>query len=313
MATNLSNLVLVEIGNTQIPVSSGSLDQGISMQFDGNSDTVFNSVTYVGQKTPTCTFSSRALDVAFAKCGIDPLTIDSTSNVVNLYFAPKLSTPVGTGSRVWYDAAHTTKITINNGFIYLDSFTAGTDSAAEATYKVIASGETENVGLVITPDTTSPAISGACMDAVFLAGIVRDTSSDYPLTNISYNSGIQVEYNWSGGLATPRGAGINLYEPSFTVDSNDISFLNDLIDSNEIVGCFNDLEIFLRKTDRCQSRVPAATAEHIKISVPESTMWATNVQGGRGQSATYSFELRPNIACGETSAILSIDVSAAID
>lgn len=312
MATNLSNLVLIVVDGVQIPVEQGDLNQGISMAMESGSHSVFPTTNYVQQKAPVATFSTKAIDIALNKVGINCLGLDSTSTF-DMYFANKLFQGTGTGNRRFYDNSGATKITINSGFVVLDSISAPAGGGATASYRVLAAGETDSVGLVITPNSVVPDVTSGCLDYAFVVGPLKDsTGGDYPLTSWTFTAGIQEEYNYRNGLPVPAGVAINAYEPSFTIDSNDKTLFEEFVSNNEIIGCLSDISLFLRKTDLCQSRVPEATAEHIEFNMASATIFNTSASGGFRQSSAYGFELRPVLDCGGSTPIITVDTSAAI-
>jgi len=312
MATNLSNLVLIVVDGVQIPVEQGDLNQGIQMAMESGSHSVFPTTNYVQQKAPVATFSTKAIDVALDAVGINCLGLDSTSTF-DMYFADKLFQGTGTGNRRFYSNTGATKITINSGFVLFDSLSAPAGGGATASFRVLAAGETDAVGLVITPNSSVPDVTSGCLDYAFVVGPMKDsTGAEYPLTSWTYNSGIQEEYNYRNGLPTPAGVAINAYEPNFTIESNDKDLLDEFVSNDEIIGCLTDVTLFLRKTDLCQSRVPEATAEHIGFTIPSATIFNTSASGGFRQSASYGFELRPVLECGGSDPIIAIDTTIAI-
>lgn len=312
MATNLSNLVLIVIDDIQIPVEQGDLNQGIQLAMEGGSHSVFPTTNYVQQKAPVATFSTKAISIALDKVGINCFGLDSSSTF-DMYFANKLFQGTGTGNRRFYDNSGATKVSINSGFVLLDSISAPAGGGATASYRVLAAGETEAVGLVITPNSTVPDVTSGCLDYAFVVGPMKDsTGAEYPLTSWTYSSGIQEEYNYRNGLPIPAGVAINAYEPSFQIDSNDKTMLDEFVSNNEIIGCLTNVTLYLRKTDLCQSRVPESTAEHIGFTIPSATIFNTSASGGFRQSSAYGFELRPVLECGGADPIITVDTTIAI-
>ena len=74
---------------------------------------------------------------------------------------------------------------------------------------------------------------------------------------------------------------------------------------------FKSLQIYLRKTDPCASRVSSAVSEHIELTINRGTLMNSTVSGGYRQNATYDYEIRPLDDCSDTP-MLSLDLSATI-
>jgi hypothetical protein len=209
---------------------------------------------------------------AIDKVGLNALGLDTTTTV-DCYFANKSFAGQGTGNRRFYDNTGATKISINSGFVYLDTITAPAGGSATAGFQVIASGETDAVGFTVSLNQTVTDVTGGCLDHVYVVGPLSDTSgAQLPLTSWTYNSGISVEYNYANGIPQPRGVAIQAYEQVITIESNDKEFYDTLVNDDEIIGCITDYSLFLRKTDLCQSRVPELTAEHIELGIPSATI-----------------------------------------
>lgn len=309
---NISNIVLARINGTYIPIESADFSQGMTLTQDGNSWSIFPTVNYVANKQPVANLTTKAVDTALSVVGLNNLTLDSSSTF-DMWIANKTTEAKDQYGRKYWDSSGAVKISFTSGVAILDTISVNGNDAATVTLRILATEESGNVGVTITPNQTVPDATSFCRDHVFVTGplLSTDTSSVFPLTGWTYNQNYTEEYTYSNGMPIPALVAPTEIAPSITFNSNDKDGFVDLINSNEILGCVDGWKLYLRKTDPCSSRVSSAVSEHIELTINRGTLMNSTVSGGYRQNATYDYEIRPLDDCSDTP-MLSLDLSATI-
>lgn len=309
---NISNIVLARIGGTYIPVESADFTQGITLNQDGNSFSIFPTVNYVSNKQPVATLTTKAVDTALAKVGFGNFDLDSTSTF-DMWIVNKTTAATDANFRRYWDTTGAIKISFTSGVVVLDSISVSGNDAATVSYRILAAEDSGSVGVTISENQTVPDASGLCQDYVFVTGpfISGDTSSTISLTGWTYNANYSEEYVYTNGLPVPTLVSPTEIAPSFSIESNDKDGFVDLLASNEVIGCVDNWVLYLRKTDPCASRVANNVSEHISVTINKATLMNSNVTGGYRQNAAYSYELRPLDDCTDFP-MLALDLSATI-
>lgn len=312
MATNGSKLVLAVVNGVQIPVASADISEGLSTIALGNADSVFPSNAFISQRRPVVTFTSNAIASALAAVPLYGLDLDSTSTV-DLYFADARSTGTGTGNRLFYDAVGALRIRVNSGMVFPTAISAQSGSAATATFQVWPSGDDGSTGLVITPDTTCPALSAAVLSESFVVGPFQDSlAAEIPISSWDYSANITEFYLDRAGLIEAYDVKVSAFEPMFSISSNDMALWEEFLSNNSVSGCISDCKLFLRKTSLCAGRVAEATAEHISFLIDSALVTSTNASGAYQSAATYGIEIKPILDSASTNFIVTVDTADAI-
>ena len=102
-----------------------------------------------------------------------------------------------------------------------------------------------------------------------------------------YDPGINIDSDTNDGVPYPTYIGIDSREPKASLTTPDIRHVQTI----NLAGKTGSMELFLRKLSEDGLRVSEATAEHIKITIPDAHMTtdAMNAeQEGRGSASTMA-------------------------
>lgn len=279
-------------------IQESSVDTGIEEYLaigDGKVDPDYVAALLVA---PKITFRTTAVSRALGYCGLGGLAVSTAADFYFRQFA-------AAGTR---EAAKSVKVTLGYGLI-VPTILEADQRSASITYEAIArSNDGTTAPLATTVNQSMPALTAA--DQLFVAGPanINGTAVDSVVST-------RVEFNYdivsvaSDGSAYPGFVAIRKRPASITLTSYDLELLNVLGTPGAAQGATDSL-VYLRKCAQNGTRVAAATAEHIKISIDDGRVSVRRIsasEDGEGQA-----EIRITPTWDGTNDLLAISPAAAI-
>jgi hypothetical protein len=280
-------------------VESHEVDPGIETLFacaDGQVDYTFAAVQ---QQRPILSFTSSAVARALGFCGINGLAI---STALDFWFQKLAQGGTRSGG------ATSTKFTAGKGILVPKSIEADSDGVATIDYEMAAiSTDGLAAPLAVAVNASMPAPPST--REYFTAGPVNINGTPVPgVKGIRVDFGIELVIEGSDGEAYPTFSAIMKRKQTIVVRSVDVNLAQTL-------GFFTpqgvtDSTVFLRKILAGGTRVPNATAEHVKFTIDEGMISCRPV-GGR-ENRPQESELLIEAAFDGTNDPIAVNVASAI-
>jgi len=301
---NRFTLYAVDVGGTLITgIVNQRVDPGIVAQAlaaDGMADPTYAAVQ---TQDPTVGFTTQALKAAIDACGISGLGISATPLILYLQKLGDLGVRASGASHL--------KLTIARGLLVpriLQGRRGGAPATIEYALTVLWDGTSDPI--VAEADQALAGTPG--VDQAYTVGPVRINSASVALDNtqeITVDFGLQVSVGRKDGEVWPRDAAIISRRPTIRVTSLDAEILSTFGPSGAAQSDV-DSEIWLQKIDRLGTRVPAATAEHIKIAVDDGLITPLPIGASQDGEAEGGLLITP--VFDGAAQILAISTAAAI-
>lgn len=285
-------------------VSDQNIDTGIAdmlVHADGGVDPQFVAVA---TQVPRISVTTSKLASLFGDIWVDGLKISSDVDDDGAEFFFQKVAKGGTRAT----GANHVKLTMNDGMAFLRSVTAGLESHASAEVEFVATWDETNDPLVIqtgqslegTPTTDEIFVVGpAYINGVQLESI-QETNIDTATEEFLHGGDGDV---WQKFIAIGRRA------PIITLRTLDVVSLSTFGLSGTAQGS-TDSDVYFRKVLKNGTRVPNATAQHIKVSMDDGNITCRAITGSDGEVLGTEVRLYPTWDL--TNAILAVDTASVI-
>jgi hypothetical protein len=216
---------------------------------------------------PVLRFTTSALAVALAACGIDAAIIDG-SHLLDMYF--QMLDPAG----IRKTGSNAIKVAVGLGLLVPRGLRAPNGGAATLDYEAWAiSADGSTAPIVVTTAQALPTGTPG-VTARWTAGPVKINGTsigEASVQSIAFDPGLRVQPGGGDGLVFNSSVSVMSRQPSFIVQTTNLAILNTLGISGTAQGD-TDSVIYLRKLAQDGTRVGNATAEHISFSI-DAGIW----------------------------------------
>jgi len=203
-----------------------------------------------------------------------------------------------------YTAGSTHKsITVNKGLVVIDSISARGTDAATASFTVYALFDGTNNPFVVASSVALPG-TPAALSNIWVCGKANIDGTDYETQSIDLQIGPQVSLARKDGELYPRFVHIDKYDFKASIDTLDAAAL-------ELNGlCEDSILYFQKHSANTETRVAAATEEHISVTIATAYMQPKSASVPWPGQASFGVDLTP--VYNGTDSTIAIDTTAAI-
>lgn len=245
--------------------------------------------SYIATMSTTPMISATFTDVATALAQIGQFGMafpqSTTITTVDAYFTKVAE--LGTRSS---GAAHF-RVRCNEGLIIPQSISWSQDNALTMTVEIHTSFDGTNAPFVYTDSVALPHTPS--VDELFTGGKVSINGSEVNgVTGVTYNFGIQLIKERSGGEIYPTFIGIASIEPTIEIKTKEVLGLN-TFGLNGTAQTTTDTVIYFQKIDENGTRVAAGSASHISLTIDDGMIFFGSATASNNASAEGTITIRP--------------------
>ena len=276
----------VDIGGTLISqIHNQSVSTDLAEVYEKLDNSVYNTFHAIGNQQDTFSFTTTMVSTALSKITADGFKIGGTGNTLTAYFQQRAK-----GGRFEGANKHL-KITATEGLLLPRTLAAESNQPATLDAEFIAIYDESNDPLVFLKNQSLAGDPTAA--ELFTAGAMKDGEGFVnKIQSINIDFGISAPLESPDGIGRPTFISINEIQPVITITTNDI----DVLDTYETKGVKKDngaIVIFLRAFNSGGIREADNTEKHIKITVGECRVHASEGSGDRDGNATAVIRIVP--------------------
>jgi hypothetical protein len=312
MAYNAYSIYAIKVNPTgsgsdvfldQITSQSHTFDQGlVKLMSDGAADPTFSSV---GKLSADITFSTAKIATALSRGGLSGFVIDRDVSNPGVDFYLQAHQAGGTRKS---GSTHI-KANMASGILVPRSLSAGNTDMAEIDFLAVGIYDGTNDPISYTLNSALPSDT-LNANQLFYSGPITINGTTFEAVQ-SFNLDFGVKLNRRGGDGLPYDTFVNIAsrEPIIKFTTLDVDAALDIIGPNG-VGHTEDATFYLRKAANGGTRVPDATAEHIKLTTYKGSFIVKELSGKSGDIIGAQIEVHP--VYDGTNAVIGINTASAI-
>lgn len=274
----------------------------VKLLSDGAVDPTFSSV---GKLNTEINFATAKVATALEKGGLSGFVIDSDGTNPGVEFFLQAHQPGGTRKT----GADHIKGVMANGIMVPRSLSAGSDKMAEMEFQCVGIYDGTNDPVAYTLNESLPA-DAVNADQLFYSGPVTINGTTIEAVQ-SFSLDFGVKLNREGGDGLPYDTFVNIANriPVIKFMTLDVDNAMSLVGPNG-AGHTGTCNYYLRKAADGGTRVPDATAEHIKLTTHKGSFIVQELKGDSGDIVGAEIEVHP--VYDGTNDVITISTASAI-
>lgn len=284
-------------------IEQASIDPAVALTIQNAGGQVDPSYVAVMSQSPTVTFTCTDIATALANAGISGLAIASTgATSIDLFF-----TKAAQGSTRTSGSTHG-RVRAVEGILVPQTLSARQDQHTTIQYRFVATYDGTNNPFTFTFSQALPHTPS--VDELFTVGKVSINGTELDgVVGIDIDFGIELIVERSGGDVYPTYVAIGQRRPKIEIATKEIPSLS-TFGLSGTAQTSTDSVIYLQKVSENATRVAAATAEHISLTIDDGIIHCGEYGGSNNVSAEGRVVIQPT--WDGTNAIMVINTATAI-
>ena len=235
------------------------------------------SPCYIGVagSNPSVSFTTQQIKSVLDTCTSNALCRDLSDVTVDMFWRAGKPMDIRESSTA---SVHLEAQLDQSAMLYWESLSVNQGEVAEISAMLVTAKRGAAEPLVWTDSQQLPVVAG-CGNLYGLGEVYLNGTLLQGITGVSISNNVSLEPIRSDGERAITYTGIRSYSPVVSLNSND---LNEIADASYGGDNFSTLEVYLQKMSSTNVYVPAATAEHTKLTFYGGLKTVPSVSGSPG-------------------------------